>query len=200
LDSISWISDHIDCFVSQSRGNQSVDEVCLFPHAFNGHDDAFWEKVGQAVGNLQGLETIFISTERENDDGADALIPNWGRLADLLSHVRQKVKVKLDSNPWTMGEVQALTRALSHARPSITSFNTCYALSYKSLDALYPALATLPALESVWFVATEARKANESALANPESLTKLLRAPSLRTVRFSSFHFTTALSSAIANA
>jgi hypothetical protein len=120
LDSISWISNHIDSFVSQSRGNQSVEEVRLCPHSFKGHDDGFWENVGQAVGNLQELKTIYISPELKNDDGADALIPDWGRLAQILSHVRQKVKVQLDFSLWAEGEVQALARALSHGHPAIT--------------------------------------------------------------------------------
>jgi hypothetical protein len=69
LDSISWISNHIDCFVRQSRGNQSIEAVCLCPHKFKGHDDGFWDKVGQAVGNLQKLTTIYIASDRENGNG-----------------------------------------------------------------------------------------------------------------------------------
>jgi hypothetical protein len=57
-DSIPWILNHIDCFVSQSRGNESVKDVYLWPHAFHGHDEDGWNKVGQAVGNLLSLETI----------------------------------------------------------------------------------------------------------------------------------------------
>jgi hypothetical protein len=57
-DSIPWILNHIDCFVSQSRGNESVKVVYLWPHAFHGHDEDGWNKVGQAVGNLLSLETI----------------------------------------------------------------------------------------------------------------------------------------------
>jgi hypothetical protein len=30
-NTISWILNHTDCFVSQSRGNTSVQEVKLFP-------------------------------------------------------------------------------------------------------------------------------------------------------------------------
>jgi hypothetical protein len=58
-DSISWIVNHIDCFVCQSRGNVSVQQVNLRPHAFN---DDIWGKLGQAIGNLQSLKRLRIST------------------------------------------------------------------------------------------------------------------------------------------
>jgi hypothetical protein len=34
-DSIPWILDHMDDFVNQSRGNESVETVILFPYAFD---------------------------------------------------------------------------------------------------------------------------------------------------------------------
>jgi hypothetical protein len=44
-DIISWILNHIDCFVSQSRGNKMVMHVSLY--AFDGHGDGdVWGKVG----------------------------------------------------------------------------------------------------------------------------------------------------------
>jgi hypothetical protein len=35
-DSIIWILNYIDCFVGQSRGNESVEEVCLYPYSLTG--------------------------------------------------------------------------------------------------------------------------------------------------------------------
>jgi hypothetical protein len=61
-------------------------------------------------------------------------------------------------------------------------------------------LSTLPALESVSFSAPEVRQADESTLALSESLTELLRLPTLRLVRFNNFSFTPALFQATANA
>jgi hypothetical protein len=56
-DSLPWIVDHIDCFVSQSRGNRSVEHVYLCPHAqIDIQDYAIWNKVGQAIGYLQALD------------------------------------------------------------------------------------------------------------------------------------------------
>jgi hypothetical protein len=71
---------------------------------------------------------------------------------------------------------------------------------YESLDTLFSTLATLPALESISFGAPEVRHADESTLANPGSLTELLRVPSLRSVSFHRFSFTPALFQAAVNA
>jgi hypothetical protein len=74
-DSIPWILNHIDCFVSMSRGNESVNDLYLWPHAFHGHDEHGWDKVGQAVGNLPPLETLYIFTfNRTNGEHG----PDWG--------------------------------------------------------------------------------------------------------------------------
>jgi hypothetical protein len=203
LDSTSWISRHIDCFVSQSRGNRSVKEVCFYPYIFTGHDNEFWDKVGQAIGNLQELKTIYISCARKNDDGTDVSIPDWGELARILSHVRQKIRITLTGlDPWAVGEMQALAMAI-RGHPTITSFGGCYNFPYfpyECLDSLYTALAALPALESITLTNRERRPEDEYALANSESLTELLRLPALRSVHFRHFSFTPALCQGTANA
>jgi hypothetical protein len=173
----------------------------LCPHAFNGHDDGFWDKVGQAIGNLRELKTICISPERENDVGTDLLTLDWGELARILSHVRQKVELKFeDTNSWAIEEMQALARAISHGQPAITSLDSCFNFPYESLDELYSVVATLPTLDLVRIGTTEPRQEDVSILANPESMAELLRAPSLRSVCFHHFHFTRALCQATANA
>jgi hypothetical protein len=65
-DTISWISNHSDCFESQSRGDEIVEQVWLCPHELNGYDDDVWDKVGQAIGN-----------RREDQDSPT---PDWERL------------------------------------------------------------------------------------------------------------------------
>jgi hypothetical protein len=45
-DSVPWILNHIDYFVSQSRGNERVQALSLRPNALNGHCDEVWDKVG----------------------------------------------------------------------------------------------------------------------------------------------------------
>jgi hypothetical protein len=200
----SWILNHIDCFVSQSQGNKSVKSVSISPYAFNCHDEDAWDKIGQAVGNLQALETLHFSGHDNYDEGGssdeheDSLILDWEIVAQILRQVRQSVTVIIESERlWTIEEVQALARAI-RGHPSITSFEDSGMFSYESLDTLCSALATLPALESVLFGvperfgASEVRQVDGSTSAHTESLTELLRVPSLRFVRFRNFSFTRA--------
>jgi hypothetical protein len=72
---------------------------------------------------------------------------------------------------------------------------------YEAWDALYSALTTLPALESLTLAYRESeRDEQESDLADPESLGRLLRVPSLRSVCFYQFYFTHALWQSTVNA
>jgi hypothetical protein len=52
LDSLPLILNHTDCFVSQSRGNESIQHLHLYPYSVYGQDYEVWDKVGQAIGNL----------------------------------------------------------------------------------------------------------------------------------------------------
>jgi hypothetical protein len=65
-DSIPWILNNIDCFVEYSEGNQSVQNVRFYPYSVDGQDDEVWDKVGQALGNLQALEDLRISGHLES--------------------------------------------------------------------------------------------------------------------------------------
>jgi hypothetical protein len=221
--SMDWILNHIDCFVSQSRGNESIQEVKLAPYVFNGHDYDIWDKVGQAVGNLQALQKLSIYTpnygyfvdEDEDDDEDNAYWAelahdhevDWEILARILSHVRQKITLAVteaEVQAWDADEPRLFARAI-RGHPTITHFEDRMGLSdfpYASSDALYSALASLPALESLILSNSkrQVQPEDEPALAHPESLTELLRAPSLRFVCFECFSFTYALCQATANA
>jgi hypothetical protein len=86
-----------------------------------------------------------------------------------------------------------------HGHPTITNFEGgCGRFPYESMSMLYSVLATLPALESVQLYAQATH--DGSTLVNPETLTELLRVPTLRSVNFSSFYFTHALCQATGNA
>jgi hypothetical protein len=208
-DTIPWIFNHIDCFVSQSRRNKGVEEIYFCTdESFDGHgDDYAWEKVGRAVAKLKSLKSLYISTRdimyADHDDDEGLPSPDWEILARILSHVRQNVSVRLDEecDLWAVGEAQALARAI-HGHPTITSFDSCIYLSYESMDSLFSALATLPALESIVLSNSgpHARLKDESPMAHHESLTELLRILSLRSVCFDGFDFTPALCQAAATA
>jgi hypothetical protein len=209
--SIPSILNHIDHLVNQSRGNESVEVLALYPYAFKGQDEKAWDKVGEAVGNLQALKTVHLSTRDYRDHGdylaeddVEAVprrpIPDWEILARILTHVRQNVTLVIDDERLrTVEEVQPFARAI-HGHPFITSLQDHGMFPYESLEALFSTLATLPALESVTLGAPVARQVDESTLAHPESLTDLLRVPTLRSVRFHRFSFTSALFQATANA
>jgi hypothetical protein len=206
-DSRSWMLNHIDCFVSQSRGNKIVQHVSVNA-SFDGYGDDVWEKVGQAIGNLQALETLHISNhdyddelDSDEDDDEDEDSPiDWELVARILRHVRQSVAVDIENERLrTIEEVQPFARAI-YGHPTITGFRDTGMFPYESLGTLFSTLTTLPALESVMFGAPEVNQADESTLANPGSLTELLRVPTLRSVHFHHFSFTPALFRATANA
>jgi hypothetical protein len=116
--------------------------------------------------------------------------------------MRQKVKVEMHASPpWAVEEVQTLARSI-RGHPTITSFDSCLNVPYESIDSLYSALVTLPALESVklYNIERQARPEDESAFSHPGSLTKVLQVPSLQSVCFGRFSFTPALCQATANA
>jgi hypothetical protein len=118
--------------------------VVLWLHAFNGYNDDVWDTVGQAVGNLQALESLHISFGKSHfehdysDADDDGVVPpvsilSWERLARILSHTKQKVKVSLNEefHLWAVGEVQALARAI-HGHPTITRFDGGSRFAYES--------------------------------------------------------------------
>jgi hypothetical protein len=205
-NSIPLIRKHLDYFVNQSRCNERVKEVRLSPHLLVGQDIELWDKVGQAVGNFQALSCIHISThnhEYQYPDGEEVPIPDWEILARILSHVRQSITLNnVNVLAWGVEESRSFARAI-HGHPTITSYEEGDIARYAASDALYSALATLPALESICLSnrGLRRRPEDESALTNPESLTELLRIPSLRYVCLDSLHFTLApWCHAIANA
>jgi hypothetical protein len=161
-DSIPWMVNHIDCFVSQSRSNESVEILTIRPLSVNGHDEIFWDKVGQAIGSLQALEALHISGhyyhdvgDSDEDDDEVVPIPDWEIIARILKYVRQNVTVKIDdARVRSIEEVQPFVRAIC-GHPTITSFQDSGMFPYESLGTLLSTLTTLPALESVMSGAPE---------------------------------------------
>jgi hypothetical protein len=202
------ISNHIDYFVSQSRGNERLQEVSLYLYTLNSRDDGeFWDKVGQAVGNLQALERLIYVTPEygyhvaDADDEVVVPIPDSEIIARILSHVRQKITLEVTSHDsvWHAEESRSFARAI-HGHPTITCFEDGGMFPYEASDALYSALATLPALESINLSNRGLRRTRPAFSVVFESLTELLRVPSLRSVCFDDFYFTGALCRATANA
>lgn len=204
-DSIPQILNHIDCFASQSRVNKSIKEVKMFPYSLDGQDEHVWDKLGQSIGNLQALQKIIILKKNQP-------FHDWDLLALILRHVRQNITIHFSNfhrlsrgesfadhdymHPWSVEEVQTFAQTI-RGHPNITSFEDC---GNESSLELYSALTTLPALQFISLGSLEVTQPHGSNMAGHESLTELLRAPSLRSVRFHRFSFTPARCQATANA
>ena len=204
--SLPWILYFGDEFVSQSRGNASIESLTLYAYTFNDafsaefnfrRDERVWETLGEAIGNLQALEMIYIRDVEDDDDAGG--IPDWKRLDSILRRVGQNVTIKIDAPyEWETEEMVPFVQAI-RGHPSIIGFEVGDGrFPYESMSMLFSALATLPALETVELRALEPDEG--STLANPETLTELLRVPTLLYVRFCHFYFTRALCQATANA
>jgi hypothetical protein len=77
--------------------------VSLNPYSVDGQDDEIWFKVGQAIGNLQALYRLHISSRSDLDEGdysddedededdnevvLPVRIPDWELLARILRHI-----------------------------------------------------------------------------------------------------------------
>jgi hypothetical protein len=212
-DSIPWILNHIDCFDTQARLNESIKAVHFRWCVGDDRDGEIWDKVGKAIGNLQALESLsFQCSGQGNDDLSTITWEIWFSrlnvsyiptiLPRILRHVRQKITLSiLGVRRWNVEESRLLAQAI-YGHPTITRFEHNQDFPYKSLDSLYSALATLPALESIRLHGCNqvTTPEDEYALAHPESLTELLQVTSLRSVCFCGFNFTPAICQATTNA
>ena len=92
--SLEWIKYSGDYFVRLSQGNSRIGVLYLYPYLFNdGQEERVWETIGEGIGNLEALRVICICGDAPHDD---EVIPDWGRLACILRHVRQSVTIRID--------------------------------------------------------------------------------------------------------
>jgi hypothetical protein len=195
-NSMDWIMKQSIAFSVRVEVTKASMKRCYI------NDDEVWYKVGQAIGNLQALKRIIIHNNLFLLDQYYNDVLDWEILARILSQVRQKIEIDASKiRAWDAEESRSFARAI-HGHPTITSFDNSGNFPHESLGALYSALATLPALGSLKLCdrRRQARPEEESATAHYESLTELLRMPSLRSVCFDFFSFTPALCQLIATA
>jgi hypothetical protein len=121
-DSLPLILTEIDDFVTFSQGNKRIKSLSLYVYSFNEdftveQDEHTWERIGEAFGNLQSLKTIYICDDANAENYKD-----WERLASILRHVRQSVKIRIDAPyRWFTREMQLFLQAI-HGHPTITGF------------------------------------------------------------------------------
>jgi hypothetical protein len=163
-----------------------------------------WDnKVGQGVGNFKSLDVLWImlknNEEGDNNEGC-VFAPDWEILARILRHVSHDIKLDLGyACIQGIEETRAFPRAV-RGHPVITRMNTRSSFHFESTDILCSALATLPNLQSVFLGHRALGREEVPNLGRPESMTELLRVPSLRSVEFHAFCFTNPMCEATANA
>jgi hypothetical protein len=109
---------HVDCFVVQSQGNDTIERVSLFPYDNNPGNYELWEKVGQGVGNLKALGLLTICLDR------DLSVPDWGILASILSHVQNKIELRIIGGHIEETEEMLAFATAIQGHPSITRFES----------------------------------------------------------------------------
>jgi hypothetical protein len=195
----------VDSFVAQSQGNDTIQNLHLYPYDIHSGNYELWDKVGQGVGNLKSLGVLRIHLLRMSLGE-----PDWEVLARILPHVQSKIGLRFLLGE--MREIQAFARAIQGCS-AITRFDTSVGggLSFENTATLCSALTTLPNLE----FASLRQQRTESTFRSPDafdlcsntqslsllqSMTEFLRAPSLRIVKFRDFCLTISLCQATAMA
>jgi hypothetical protein len=176
-----------------------VKEISLYPYDSDAGNYAFWDKVGQIVGSLIELKTLIIHVNPyifENEDR-----PDWEILNRILPCLRLKVALYVCPEDYyaEVEEIQGLARVI-HGHPMISGFSSDDGFIFYDAGPWCSTLATIPYLERVTLRLAESETGEQSDLVHFELLTKLLRAPALRFVRFDGFYFTDELCHSTASA
>jgi hypothetical protein len=137
----------------------------------------------------------------KNEEGNNN--PDWEILTRIFRHIKHAIKLHIIFG-YIEGakEMRAFAQAIQ-GYPAITRFYTHDgngSFRFESTGILCSALATLPNLEFVSLRHVPLDREEVPGLGRPESMTELLRAPSLRSIQFNCFCFTDALCEATANA
>lgn len=180
------IFNSVDFFVAESRMNYAIYQVNLDPHDVDPGNYGLWDKVGRGIENLKSLCVFKICFDDSFDDGEEEPAFDWEILTRVLSHVQNKIQLQTNTR---REDMPALTRAIQ-GHPAITSFNSTGAFLHETFDTMCSALATLPNLNRCIFYYRyylQLGREDVPTFQRPESVTDLLRAPSLRSMHFLRF-------------
>jgi hypothetical protein len=205
MEDATGIFGAVDAFVEVSQGNTTVKKVIIYPYDEDPGNYELWDKVGRGVGNLESLSTLSIFINNVFDE-ADEPNPDWEILARNFRHVSHDIKLDFCHGFIAGAEDMRAFATAIQGHPAITRFvtsrfhDTRGSFHFETTDILCSALTTLPNLEHVSLHHLAQGREEVPELGHPESVTELLRAPSLRSVVFQCFCFTNALCEATANA
>jgi hypothetical protein len=138
-------------FVTETQGNTVVKRVMLNPYDDVPRNYEIWDKIGQGVGNLEGIKKLQITLDTSTGgyDCVRVREPDWEIVARILRHVRSHIELVIrDFHDWATEDVRGLSRAI-YGNPMIQRFEPVNAFPFESSDVLCSALATLPALDYV---------------------------------------------------
>jgi hypothetical protein len=201
-------------FVKLSKGNDTVQEVLLYLYEDSCRDYKTLCVLVNGLGNLEGLRVLtilsmhvrrgYVHSDEEDDDVVDddeveSLYQQ--AFASAFGRVRLPIELRLvGSYGWGRLYFKlAAIRGVSNIR-SFRSFEN--AVSWEDADTLMAALASLPSLDHVT-LGSFCRYYEEGNLPPVEEwlgLTNLLKSPSLRSIEFSKFKFTSSASRALLSA
>jgi hypothetical protein len=181
----------VDSFVAQSQGNDTIGVVHLSPYNVDPGNYELWDKVGQGVGNLRSLGVLCIYRNR-------LVEPDWEILARILPHIQSKIELQFVGGSIERTEdMRAFARAIQ-GHPAIAQFEAGF--FFKDVATLWAALSTLPNLESAVLEHHQLFSEEVPTFRSPNNMTEFLRTPSLRSVEFRNFCFTSSLCQAAAMA
>jgi hypothetical protein len=191
---VSGIFEHVETFVSLTRGNKSVREVILFLPLTDSGDDtpgthryAIWERVAEGIGNLQALLHVYIHQSHDDEEG-EAFAPDWEILACILRRLQRGIRLNVEGAGLRHAEALPDFARVIYGQAMITGISIVS--DYDCLETLCSTFLTLPALENVTFGCVGGQDTQEG---HYESMALLLRSSVLRLVRFTEIAFSISL-------
>jgi hypothetical protein len=195
MGDVNGICANAPSFVELSQGNDTVREVVLYLHRDYHRRYKTLRVLGKGFCNLEALQVLTIQQVYtgfiEEDDEEDVAISlYWQALTGSLGRLRHKIELRLERCDWGEADFTHYAMAIQ-GLSTIRAFHSCGHTRFESADTLMSALASLPSLENVTLGSFGGYYEEECP---PHcafrELTNLLKAPSLRSIEFTSTNFT----------
>jgi hypothetical protein len=186
--------------VEMGQGNDTVQDLVLYLYE-SYHRDC---KCLESLGNLRALQVLTIC--RDDGEGAYMYDPEetddilfWQALAGALGRVQHNIELRLRGNRWldiTFTNFAVAMQGVSNIR----TFHSCRdVVTWESAAIFLSTLACWPSLENVTLGSFDSA-AKPPPSGELRGLTNLLKLPSLRSVEFNMFRFTSDVSRAMLTA